>query len=66
MAAESLTAVRTRIGLQIAEIETRATRRKPVDISARMAAIRACLSHMEEALDRGGDSERDAAAVRIH
>ena len=40
-APESLTAVRTRIGLQIAEIETRAARLKPVDICARMAAIRA-------------------------
>jgi len=40
-AAESLTLVRTRVGRRIAEIEIRAARRKPVDISARMAAIRA-------------------------
>ena len=40
-AAESLTPVRTRIGRQIAEIETRSARRKPVDMGARMAAIRA-------------------------
>ena len=33
--------VRTRIGRQIAEIETRAALRKPVDMPARMAAIRA-------------------------
>ncbi len=38
---ESLTVVRTRIGLQIAEIETRASKLKPVDICAKMAAIRA-------------------------
>jgi len=44
-ASESLTTVRTRIGVQIAEIETRAARRKPVDISARMAAIRAMAAH---------------------
>ena len=37
---ESLNTVRTRISLQIAEIETRAARLKPVDICARMAAIR--------------------------
>ena len=37
---ESLTNVRTRIGLQIAEIQTRAARLKPIDICARMAAIR--------------------------
>ena len=41
MAAESLNIVRTRIGRQIAEIETRAASHKPVDICARMAAIRA-------------------------
>ena len=39
-APESLNAVRTRIGLQIAEIEARATKLKPVDICAKMAAIR--------------------------
>ena len=38
---ESLTSVRTRIGLQIAEIETRAAKLKPVDICAKMVAIRA-------------------------
>ncbi len=38
---ESLAVVRTRIGLQIAEIQTRATKLKPVDICAKMAAIRA-------------------------
>jgi hypothetical protein len=37
---ESLTPVRARIGLQIAEIETRVAKLKPVDICARMAAIR--------------------------
>jgi hypothetical protein len=37
---ESLSTVRTRIGLQIAEIERRAAKLKPVDICARMAAIR--------------------------
>jgi hypothetical protein len=37
---ESLDIVRTRIGLQIAEIETRSTRLKPVDMCAKMAAIR--------------------------
>jgi len=37
---ESLDTVRTRIGRQIAEIESRAARLKPVDICARMAAIR--------------------------
>ncbi len=39
-AADSLTDVRTRIGLQIAEIETRAAKLKPIDICAKMAAIR--------------------------
>jgi hypothetical protein len=37
---ESLEPVRTRIGLQNAEIETRSTKLKPVDMGARMAAIR--------------------------
>jgi hypothetical protein len=37
---ESLEIVRSRIGRQIAEIETRAAKLKPVDICARMAAIR--------------------------
>ena len=44
-AAESLTLVRTRIGRQIAEIETRYARRKRVDMPARMAAIRALLAN---------------------
>ena len=39
-APESLTLVRTRIGIQIAKIETRSAKRKPVDICSRMAAIR--------------------------
>ena len=39
-ASESIPKVRMRIGLQIAEIEGRAARLKPVDIGARMAAIR--------------------------
>ena len=43
-AAESLTPVRTRIGRQIAEIESRAARRRPVDMGARMAAIRALVA----------------------
>ena len=38
--AESLTTVRTRIGLRIAEIETRVAKLRPVDICAKMAAIR--------------------------
>ena len=37
---ESLNLIRTRIGLQIAEIESRAAKLKPVDICARMSAIR--------------------------
>ncbi len=37
---ESLTIVRSRIGERIAEIEQRASRLRPVDICARMAAIR--------------------------
>ena len=37
---ESLNMVRSRIGERIAELETRMTRLKPVDISAKMAAIR--------------------------
>ena len=40
-ASESLTAVRIRIGRQIAEIEIRAAKMRPVDICAKMAAIRA-------------------------
>ena len=37
---ESLNMVRSRIGERIAELETRMARLKPVDICARMAAIR--------------------------
>ena len=44
-ASESLTLVRFRIGRQIAEIETRYARRKPVDMPARMAAIRAMVDN---------------------
>ena len=40
MASESLTTVRTRIGERIAEIEQRAGRMRPIDICAKMAAIR--------------------------
>ena len=38
---DSLQIVRARIGERIAEIETRVTRLKPIDICAKMAAIRA-------------------------
>ncbi|MDQ3144687.1 MAG: hypothetical protein M3Q57_07410 [Pseudomonadota bacterium] len=38
---ESLQIVRSRIGERIAEIEQRASRLRPVDICAKMAAIRA-------------------------
>ena len=40
MATDSLYLVRTRIGERIAEIEARARTLKPIDICARMAAIR--------------------------
>ena len=40
MATDSLNIVRTRIGERIAEIEARARMLKPVDICAKMAAIR--------------------------
>ncbi len=40
MAPESLTIVRSRIGERIAEIEARVRTLKPVDICAKMAAIR--------------------------
>ena len=43
-AADSLNIVRTRIGERIAEIEERVGRLKPVDICARMEAIRAMAS----------------------
>ncbi len=39
-APDSIATVRTRIGLQIAQIEERATKMKPADVCARMAAIR--------------------------
>ena len=38
---DSLQIVRARIGERIAEIETRVSRLKPIDICAKMAAIRA-------------------------
>ena len=100
---DSLNIVRARIGERIAEIEQRVARLKPVDICARMEAIRsmaaehgmaalegladygahhalmpghvaatrACLEHMDEALD-SVDSAHDresilaALAVRLH
>ena len=40
MAIESLNIVRSRIGERIAEIEQRVSRLKPVDIAAKMEAIR--------------------------
>ncbi len=102
-AIDSLNIVRTRIGERIAEIEERVARLKPVDICARMEAIRsmaadhgmaalegladygahhalmpghvaatrACLEHMDEALD-SQDSAHDresilaALAIRLH
>ena len=100
---ESLNIVRGRIGERIAEIENRILRLKPVDICARMEAIRglaaehgmaalegladyaahhalmpghvaatrACLEHMDEALlsvDDAHDRESilAALAVRLH
>jgi hypothetical protein len=100
---ESLNIVRNRIGERIDEIERRIARLKPVDICARMEAIRAlasehglaalegladfaahhalmpgyaqatraCLDHMNEALD-SNDAAHDreailaALAVRLH
>ena len=100
---DSLNIVRTRIGDRIAEIEQRVARLKPVDICAKMEAIRvmaaehglaalegladygahhalmpghvaatrACLEHMDEALmSDGGAQDREsilaALAVRLH
>jgi hypothetical protein len=102
-AIDSLSIARTRIGERIDEIERRIARLKPVDICARMEAIRAlasehgmaalegladfgahhalmpgyaqatraCLDHMNEALD-SNDAAHDreailaALAVRLH
>ncbi|MGH6707256.1 MAG: hypothetical protein ACREBP_03395 [Sphingomicrobium sp.] len=93
-AIDSLSIARTRIGERIAEIERRVTRLKPVDIAARMEAIRAlasehglaalegladyaahhalmpgyaqatraCLDHMNEALD-SNDASHDREAI---
>jgi hypothetical protein len=100
---DSLNIVRSRIGARIAEIEDRVARLKPVDICAKMEAIRglaaehgmmalegladyaahhalmpghvaatrACLEHMEEALmseDAAHDRESilAALAIRLH
>jgi hypothetical protein len=99
---DSLNVARARIGERIAEIEQRVARLKPVDISAKMEAIRilaadhglaalegladygahhalmpghvaatrACLEHMDEALMSEGGSDREsilaALALRIH
>ena len=102
-ALDSLNIARTRIGDRIAEIEQRIARLKPVDICARMEAIRtlaaehglaalegladygahhalmpghvaatrACLDHMDDALmSDGGANDREsilaALAVRLH
>jgi len=102
-APDSLNIARTRIGDRIAEIEERIARLKPVDICARMEAIRsmaidhglaalegladygahhalmpghvaatrACLDHMDDALmSDGGPRDREsilaALAVRLH
>ena len=100
---DSLSIVRARIGERIAEVERRMAKLKPVDICARMEAIRAlasehgmaalegladfgthhalmpgyaqatraCLDHMNEALD-SNDAAHDreailaALAVRLH
>jgi hypothetical protein len=102
-ALDSLNIVRARIGERLSEIEERVARLKPVDICARMEAIRAmasehgmaaleglaeygahhalmpgyaqatraCLDHMNEALD-SSDAVHDreailaAVAVRLH
>ena len=93
-AIDSLSIARTRIGERIAEIERRVARLKPVDICARMEAIRtlasdhglaalegladyaahhalmpgyaqstrACLEHMNEALD-SNDASHDREAI---
>ena len=93
-AIDSLSIVRSRIGERIAEVERRMARLKPVDICARMEAIRAlasehglaalegladyaahhalmpgyaqatraCLDHMNEALD-SNDAAHDREAI---
>lgn len=99
---DSLNIVRARIGERIAEIEDRVARLKPVDICAKMEAIRhmaadhgmaalegladygahhalmpghvaatrACLEHMDEALMSDGANDREsilaALAIRLH
>ena len=100
-ALDSLNIARTRIGDRIAEIERRVARLKPVDICAKMEAIRAmaaehglaalegladygahhalmpghvaatraCLEHMDEALmSDHGDHDRESilAALAVH
>ena len=101
-ASESLNIVRARIGVRIADIERRVSRLRPVDIAARMEAIRAlaadhgltalegladygahhammpghaqatraCLAHMDEALDSDRAADREsilaALAIRLH
>ncbi len=102
-ALDSLSIVRLRLGERIAEMEERVARLKPIDISAKMEAIRsmaaehglaalegladygvhhalmpghvaatrACLDHMDEALmSDGGTNDREsilaALAVRLH
>ena len=100
---DSLNIVRARIGERIAEIEDRVTRLKPIDIYARMEAIRglaaehgmaalegladyaahhalmpghvaatrACLEHMDDALmSEGSAQDRESIlavlAIRLH
>jgi hypothetical protein len=99
---DSLNIVRVRLGERIAEIEDRVARLKPVDIYAKMEAIRglaaeygmtalegladygahhalmpghmaatrACLEHMDEALMSDGANDREsilaALAIRLH
>ena len=101
-AIDSLNIVRARIGERISEIEERVARLKPVDICAKMEAIRAmaadhglaalegladyaahhalmpghvaatraCLEHMDEALMSDGANDREsilaALAIRLH
>jgi hypothetical protein len=102
-AIDSLNIVRSRLGERIAEMEERVARLKPIDICAKMEAIRAmaaehgmaalegladygahhalmpghvaatraCLDHMDEALmSDGGANDREsilaALAVRLH
>ena len=99
---DSLNIVRARIGERISEIEERVARLQPIDICAKMEAIRsmaaehglaalegladygahhalmpghmaatrACLEHMDEALMSDGANDREsilaALAVRLH